>query len=67
MIHENVEQFKGWIRTTWIPYLDRIPEKKREKFINQLTHDYRLETGQLDKARVSTDMVRLEYSARKPG
>ena len=65
MIHESVDQFKGWIRMTWMPYLNRILEEKQEKFIDQLTLEYHTATGQFENRNVSTKMMRLEFSARK--
>jgi len=65
MVHDSVDQFKGWIRTTWLPYLGRIPEPDREEFIDQLTREYRTASGQLAEEVVTTRMMRLEFSARK--
>jgi len=65
MVHESVDQFKGWIRTTWLPYLNRIPGNKRELFVDQLTQEYRSATGQLANDAVHTKMIRLEFAAQK--
>jgi len=67
MIHDSVEQFKGWIRTTWLPYLNRVPDSNQEMFIDQLIHEYLTVTGQLDNSTVMTKMIRLEFSACKEG
>jgi len=64
-VHEGKEKFKGWIRTTWIPYLERIPEEKREEFIETLVSKY-IEQVPLDaKDNIHVDMVMLEVEAEK--
>jgi len=65
MVHEGREGLEGWIRTTWLPYTQRIPENDREAFIGMLASRY-LEVVPLDhdgKAHVA--MVRLEVEAEK--
>jgi trans-aconitate methyltransferase len=60
MVHENIEAFKGWIRTTWFPYLECLPESKRESFLEGFMGAY-LDVVPLDEdGRVHVDMVRLE-------
>ena len=65
MAHEDVEAFKGWIRTTWFPYTDVLPENMREEFIDKFVEAY-LKLRPLDaENRVHIDMVRLEIRAIK--
>ncbi len=35
MQHKGKEALKGWIRTTWLPYTQKVPEEQREKFIEE--------------------------------
>jgi trans-aconitate methyltransferase len=64
-IHANKEKFKGWIRTTWLPYTERVPEAKREQFIELIATKY-LEIKPLDaEGNVHVPMVRLEVEAEK--
>jgi len=64
-IHEGKEKFKGWIKTTWIPYLERIPEDKKEQFIEELVTKY-IEQVPLDiEGNIHVDMVMLEVEAIK--
>lgn len=35
MRHKGKEALKGWIRTTWLPYTQKVPEEQREKFIEE--------------------------------
>jgi len=63
MVHRNVENFKGWIRTTWLPYLQRVPSRQREVFIDTLTQKY-LEVFPPDGAGcIHVLMQRLEVRA----
>ena len=39
-IHNDRSAFEAWIRTTWLPYTQRVPETKRETFISRLADDY---------------------------
>lgn len=64
-IHANKEKFKGWIRTTWIPYTECVPEGKREQFIELIATRY-LDKVPLDAdGHVHVPMVRLEVEAEK--
>ena len=65
MVHESREDFKGWIRTTWFPYMDCLPQSMRERFMDGFVEAY-LEFRPLDnEGRVHVDMVRLEVWAVK--
>ena len=60
MVHENIEAFKGWIRTTWFPYTDVLDERMREAFIAGFVEAYLGLRPLDDEGRVHVDMVRLE-------
>lgn len=40
MVHKNPDELKGWLRTTWFPYTDRLPEHQRETFITEVVGAY---------------------------
>ena len=63
MVHENIEAFKGWIRTTWFPYTDVLPENMRESFIDAFVTEYLLVIPLDVEGWVHVDMVRLEVRA----
>ena len=65
MIHENIEAFKGWIRTTWFPYTDVLDAEMREDFIAGFVEAYLGLRPLDDEGRVHVDMVRLEVRAVK--
>ena len=63
--HQNREAFEGWIRTTWLPWTQRVPVEKREHFIKQLADAY-LEQHPADtQGVIHVRMVRLEVEAQK--
>jgi trans-aconitate 2-methyltransferase len=64
MVHQGPEGLKGWLRTTWFPYTDRLPPHQRESFLSEIVSSY-LERKPVDSAgRTHVDMVRLEVEAR---
>ncbi len=65
MVHETTEKFKGWLRSTWLPYLDRIPEILREEFIDALTLKYLERNPPDNEGKINTGMQRLEFVATK--
>jgi trans-aconitate 2-methyltransferase len=65
MVHQGAEGLQSWLRTTWFPYTDRLPEPLREKFLTEIVCRY-LERKPLDaEGQTHVDMVRLEVEARK--
>ena len=59
------EGFATWLRITWIPYIQRLPEALREEFIAAVTRRY-LAKHHLDADnQVHVRMVRLEIDAIK--
>jgi len=67
MSHDGREGLASWIRTTWLPYTQRMPENLRESFIEAVCSSY------LDQVPLSADgkahvaMVLLEVEAEKLG
>ena len=54
-----------WLRTTWLPFVQRVPEPLREEFIAAVTQRY-LATHPPDaEGHVHVRMVRLEIDAEK--
>ncbi len=65
MRHNGAEGFSAWVRTTWLPYIDRVPEDMRERFIAELTEAY-LSRCPPEDGIVPVAMIRLEVLAEKP-
>ena len=63
MVHENSERLKGWLRTTWFPYTDRLPENERENFLTHIVEQYTQSHPPDSQGRTSVKMVRLEVEA----
>jgi trans-aconitate 2-methyltransferase len=57
--------FATWLRTTWIPYVQRVPEDVREEFIKAVTARYVEKFPPDAKGLVHVRMVRLEISAER--
>lgn len=66
MVHKNSGELAGWIRTTWLPYTQRIPDILRDKFINELVDNYLLKIPYDDKGNIHIKMYRLEVEIQKP-
>lgn len=61
------EALTGWVRSTWLPFTQRVPEDMREAFIGDLVDAY-LASHPLDEhGHAHVSMIRLEVEARKPG
>jgi trans-aconitate methyltransferase len=54
---------EGWLRTTWLPYTERVPADLRDAFIAELVDRYLVEYPVDSKGQVYVSMVRLEVEA----
>ncbi len=61
----GTEGLAGWIRTTWLPYTERLPVERRDEFIKEIVNRY-LAMHPMDKeGAVHLKMMRLEIEAEK--
>jgi trans-aconitate 2-methyltransferase len=66
MKHSGEQGLAGWIRTTWLPYTERLPLEKRDRFVKEIVKRY------IKNYPIDTDgflhlgMMRLEVEAYKP-
>ena len=65
MTHQGREGLAGWIRTTWMPFTQSVPEHKREDFISQLVDSYLVKHPLDSQGLTHVAMVRLEVDAYK--
>jgi len=65
MNHVGIEALKGWIRTTWLPYTERVPDEERESFIDIVAKKYIERYSANSKGIINVQMVRLEVEAVK--
>jgi len=54
-----------WLRTTWLPFVQRVPENLREEFIAAVTQRYLAKHPPDAEGNVHVHMVRLEIEAEK--
>ena len=66
MAHEDREAFKGWIRTTWLPYLHRVDQRSRTRFIESIAQRYLRKYPPDDDGKIKVPMQRLEFIAARP-
>lgn len=65
MQHESCDALLGWIRTAWMPYTNRVAEKQRNEFIDDIMKTYLGYYPADDTGRTHVNMVRLEVAAMK--
>ncbi len=65
MLHPGKAGLAGWLRTTWLPYTQRLPEEKRPGFLDALVDAYTALHPADERDNVHVSMVRLEVEAVK--
>lgn len=63
--YPGADGFAAWLRTTWIPYVQRVPENVREEFIAAVVQRYVAKHPPDAEGKVHVRMVRLEIDAVK--
>ena len=65
MTHADRDGLAAWVRTTWLPYTQRLPEHRREAFVADAVERF-LDRHPPDAAgRTHVAMVRLEVEAMR--
>ena len=65
MSYDDKEGLAGWIRTTWLPYTQRVPDDKRDAFIQHIVDQYVEGNPPDHNGKIHVNMVRLEVEAVK--
>jgi len=65
MIHKGKEGLSAWIKTTWLPYLQRIPDELCDDFINEIVGRYNEDHPPGNDGLYHIKMMRLEIEAGK--
>ncbi len=65
MMLDGPEELTAWFRTTWLPYTERLPAKRRDEFLEELAQEYLREFPADHEGRIAVEMVRLEVEAEK--
>jgi trans-aconitate 2-methyltransferase len=67
MVHQGVSGLESFIRSTWLPYLERLPESLLVPFVSEVASRY-IDCYPLDdQGRSHVQMVRLEVEAERVG
>ena len=66
MLQKGADGLAGWIRTTWMPYTERVPAERREAFIREAAERYVKDHPPDREGNVAVEMVRLEVDAVRP-
>jgi trans-aconitate 2-methyltransferase len=67
MKQKGREGLAGWIRATWLPYLEKIPDEElRGKFISEIIDQYVKNFPIDNEGIIHVKMVRLQVEAFKP-
>ena len=65
MVHKGREGLAAWIRTTWLPFTQRIPEDLRARFIYEIVDGYIMRYPADADGLVHVEAIRLEVEAGK--
>lgn len=65
MVQKGREGLISWFKTTWLPYIEKIPEDLRMDFISEVVDRYIRIHPLDDEGNVHVGMVRLEVEAEK--
>ena len=63
--YAGADGLASWLRTTWLPYVQRVPENLREEFIAAVTRRYVAKHPPDAAGQIHVRMVRLEIDAVK--
>jgi trans-aconitate 2-methyltransferase len=66
MKHTGEEGLTGWIRTTWLPFMERLPNEKRNKFAKEIVKRYKINHPNDADGIVHSGMMWLEVETNKP-
>jgi trans-aconitate 2-methyltransferase len=62
----GAEGLAGWVRTTWLPFTERIPVELRPKFVELIVKRYLEQHPADSEGVVHVAMMRIEVEAHKP-
>ena len=65
MAQPGKDGLASWVRTTWLPYTQRVPEELRDEFVADIVERYAQSHPPDSDGLLHVQMVRLEVEARK--
>ncbi len=66
MRFDGKEGLAGWIRTTWLPFTERVPAQLRDAFIEEIANRYIAAYPPDPAGIIHVNMMRLEVQGTKP-
>lgn len=66
VVHEGHAGLAGWIRTTWMPYTDRVPADRRGAWIDEVVTRYAERVPPDGEGNLHVPSLRLELEAARP-
>ena len=63
MVLAGAQGLASWIRTTWLPYIERVPADLRMDIIDEIADEYVRAYHPDDRGQVHVQMIRLEVVA----
>jgi trans-aconitate methyltransferase len=66
VVHDGHAGLAGWVRTTWMPYTDRLPEQRRAEWIDDVVDLYAERMPADADGRLHVPAFRLELEAVRP-
>jgi trans-aconitate methyltransferase len=64
--HDGQAGLAGWVRTTWMPYTDRLPPDRRGAWIDEVVAAYTERMPPDEQGRLHVPSFRIELEARRP-
>jgi trans-aconitate 2-methyltransferase len=65
MVHDGRAGLAGWLRTTWMPYLQRLATDRQQGFLDKVLDEYLQEHPIDGNGKVHLRMVRLEVQGHR--
>lgn len=65
MTHTDPSGLAGWLRTTWFPYIQQVPEEMSERFVSAIANQYLQTHPVTADGATHVEMIRLEVEAQK--
>jgi trans-aconitate methyltransferase len=64
MVKEGIFDLASWIETTWLPYIERVPDNLQREFIYEIAERYARAHPPDEEGRLHVKMMRLEVVAK---
>jgi trans-aconitate methyltransferase len=65
MTYASRKDCAAWVRTTWLPWMARLPDGRRSEYIGAVMDEYLKSYPADPDGTIHISMVRLEVEAKK--